>query len=379
MRSRCDALQREFGAANGPGAGSRQHTIDLLHEQTQWTVLMIAHTLCDAGTSERVLVPQPILDCSSACPDQEQDLVVRCILGMFRVLEFELAAPPSAPTASTSPLLVETLFWALRRIAPVYLLLDCSDYRSPPPSIVAAFGRAEDGGRGSEIVSGLLDLVRHAFGMWSSEEDVLQMCTSMLLALAQRPPIARQITSSPMFMLLMADLTTNMGKFPEAVHGSIIEALALLACHSPPAEHEKCFMELRQLIIRNFDRAASSADTAVHSQDAQLVGRVLDGLDMLDGLLAAATFHNMDAIFALFFELHPLLEQLLCVYPGGHGVPHKVLQVMESAARYLDVSTLPDDEHKLRFSRCFCGLLQKYHCTNRGHVTTLRSTDMECL
>ncbi|KAJ2759997.1 hypothetical protein IWQ57_006413, partial [Coemansia nantahalensis] len=172
----------------------------------------------------------------------------------------------------------------------------------------------------------------------------------MLLALAQRPPIARQITSSPMFMLLMADLTTNMGKFPEAVHGSIIEALALLACHSPPAEHEKCFMELRQLIIRNFDRAASSADTAVHSQDAQLVGRVLDGLDMLDGLLAAATFHNMDAIFALFFELHPLLEQLLCVYPGGHGVPHKVLQVMESAARYLDVSTLPDDEHKLRFS-----------------------------
>ncbi|KAJ2707683.1 hypothetical protein H4R19_004878 [Coemansia spiralis] len=380
MCSRCDALQREFGAVDDPGASCSQHTVDLLHEQTQWTVLMIAHALCDAGASERVLVPGPVLDYSSACPGPEHDLAVQCIMGMLRALDFELAAPPSAPAVCASPLLVETLFWALRRIAPVYLLLDRSDYRAPSPSIVAAFGRAEDGGRGPDIVSGLLDLVRRAFAVWSSEEDVLQMCTSMLLALAQRPLIARHITSSPLFAPLMLDLTTNMGRFPEAVHGSIIEALALLACHSPPAKHEKCFMQLRLLIVRSFDQVMHSTDAAARSQDERSVGPILDGMDMLDGLLTAANLRNMDAIFALFFELHPLLERLLCMYPGGHEVPLKVIQVMESAARYLDVSSLPDDAHTLRFSRCFRSLLQKYHSTNQGRVTTARpGIDVECL
>ncbi|KAJ1734832.1 hypothetical protein LPJ61_000861 [Coemansia biformis] len=382
--SRCHALQREFSttesdADDEPGAGYNQHTVDLLHEQAQWTVLMIAHALCDSGTSERVLIPRPILDCSSASSGLEHDLAVQCIVSMLKALEFELASPQSASAAYGSPLFVETLFWALRRIAPVYFLLDCSDYSAPSPSIVAAFGRVEDGGRGPDIVNGLLDLVQRAFDLWSSEEDVLQMCTSMLLALAQRPPVARQITSSPLFAPLMLYLTGNMGRFPEAVHGSIIEALALLACHSPPAEHEKSFSELKQLVLRGFGQATQSEDLAAPSQDARAVVQLLDGLDMMDGLLSAANFQNMSAMFALFFELHPLLERLLGMYAGGHEVTRNAIQVMESAARYLDVSSLPDDECMLRLSRCFRGLLQKYHSTNQGRIVSQVGADVGSL
>ncbi|KAJ2783708.1 hypothetical protein H4R18_001546 [Coemansia javaensis] len=389
LRSRHSALQKEFSALEGGADGGggdpavddehRQHAIDLLHDQTQWIALMIAYTLCDSGASERVLIPRPILDCSSASPGPDRDLVVQCIMGIFGLLELELAGPASVLAVYGSPLLVETLFWALRRIVPVYVLLDRSDYQVASPSIVAAFGCTEDSGRGAAVTSGILGLVRHAFERWPSEEDVLQMCTSMLLALAQRPALARQIISAPQFAPLMQYLTAGMGGFPEAVHGSIIEALALLVCHSPADARERGFADLRALIVRCFSQVVQSKEYAAQSQDARLTNQLLDGLDMMDGLLSAANFRNMGAVLALFFELAPLLEQLLGTYPGGHEVACKAVQVMESAARYLDVSSFPDDEHAARFSRCLRSLLQKYYAANRGRVVSQAGADVESL
>ncbi|PIA14945.1 hypothetical protein COEREDRAFT_82368 [Coemansia reversa NRRL 1564] len=383
---RCNALQEEIrrladggneGALASFNTGHNQHTIDLLHEQTQWIVLMIGYTLCDSGTSERVLIPRPVLEYSASTPGGEQDLVVQSIMTLLRSLEFELASPTSALAAYGSPLFVETLFWTLKRVAPVYFLFDRTDYRELSQSIVAAFGSKDDGGNGAAMIGGVLDMIRRAFDMWSSEEDVLLMCVSMLLALAQRSAIAREIALSPQFTPLMSYFTSNMGKFPEAVHGAIIEALALLACHLSPAEHERCFSELKSLIAHSFSKVVHSNDFMAQHQNALLVNQLLDGLDMMDGLLSAANFRNMDAVFGLFFELVPLFEQLLVVYVGGYGISRKVVQVVESAARYLEVSSLPDDEHMLRFSHCFREILHRYHSTNQGRTASQADDDLE--
>ncbi|KAJ2160054.1 hypothetical protein GGF46_002565 [Coemansia sp. RSA 552] len=385
LTSRCHALQDEFNNVDGGiGAadstdGCSQHTIDLLHEQAQWIVLMIGYTLCDAGASERVLIPQPVLEYSNVCGEAGKDLVVQSIMAVLKTLEFELGDPSSTQAARGSPLLVETLFWTLRRIAPVYLLLDLSDYQNMSQSIVATFGCAKDGGNGASIVSGILDLSKRAFDLCSAEEDVLQMCISMLRAMAQRPAIAQVITSLPQFMPLIQHLIGDIGRFPETVHGSIIEALALLACHSPPAQHESAFAELRLLVVSCFARVVQAEDFAAQRQDAQLVNKLLDGLDMMDGLLTAANFRNMDAIVSLFFEVYPLFEQLLAAYPRGHEIPGKVIQVMESAARYLDPSTLPSDDQMLQFSRCFRGLLHKYQEMSQGQSLVQDGADVESL
>ncbi|KAJ1793954.1 hypothetical protein GGH17_000922 [Coemansia sp. RSA 788] len=379
--SRCNALQEEFKSIESGTAGEsyNQHTIDLLHEQTQWIVLMIGFTLCDSGTSERVLIPKPVLEYSAACSNTGQDLTVQCIMVLLKMLEFELVSPSSPLAAYGSPLLVETLFWALRRIAPVYFLLDRSDYREVSKSTITAFGSTGDGGNGSAIINGVLDLVKRTFDLWSAEEDVLQMCVSILLALGQRTAIAREITSSPQFTPLMQYFTSNIGQFPEAIHGSIIEALALLACHSSSADHERCFSDLKTLILRSFSQVVHSSDFMARHQDARLVNQLLGGLDMMDGLLSAANFRNMDAIFGLFFEVQPLFEQLLTVYGHGDEIPCEIIQVMESAARYLDVSSLPDDEHMLRFSHCFRTLLRKYQTSAVGRSTSQSDTDIESL
>ncbi|KAJ2818665.1 hypothetical protein IWW50_005736 [Coemansia erecta] len=345
----------------------------------QWIVLMIGFTLCDSGTSERVLIPKPVLEYSSSCQSTDQDLAVQCIMVLLKMLEFELVSPSSPLATYGSPLLVETLFWTLRRIAPVYFLLDCSDYRDISKSIVGAFGSAGDGGNGTAIINGMLGLVKRTFDLWSAEEDVLHMCVSVLLALGQRTAIAREITSSPQLTPLMQYFTGNISRFPEAIHGSIIEALAVLACHSSPVEHERCFLELKTLILSSFSQVVHSSDFMARRQDARLVNQLLGGLDMMDGLLSAANFRNMDAIFGLFFEVQPLFEQLLAVYAHGDEVPRQVIQVIESAARYLDVSSLPDDEHMLRFSRCFRSLLQQYQKAGGGYSASQPDTDIESL
>ncbi|KAJ2842016.1 hypothetical protein IWW36_006062, partial [Coemansia brasiliensis] len=191
--SRCNAFQEELSNAESNNSSSNQHTVDLLHEQMQWIIMMIGFTLCDSGTSERVLIPKPILDYSASCQVTEQNLAVQCIMAMLKTLEFELSSSRSSSNAAYgSPLLVETLFWALRRIGPVYILPDLSDYHRISQSIIVAFGSASDGGNGEVVIRGIVDLIKQTFDIWSAEEDVLQMCVSLMLALGQRASIAQK-------------------------------------------------------------------------------------------------------------------------------------------------------------------------------------------
>ncbi|KAJ2863268.1 hypothetical protein GGH94_003711 [Coemansia aciculifera] len=376
LRSRCAVLQSEFARLENASDSGSQRTIDLLHEQIHWIVLMIGYTLADSGTSERVLIPGPVIEYSKTCASTEQDHTVQAIMSMLQLLQFELTIPSSTLASYCSPLLAETLFWALRRIAPVYLLLDRSDYREVSQSIVAAFGTTVDGGNGATVVGGILGLVKPAFELWISEEDVLQMCVDMLLAFAQRASIAQAITGSPLFALLMQYLIGNMHRFPETTHSSIVEALAVLCCHSSSVEHERGFAELKSLILGGFSQVATA-----QPQDPRAIGRILDGLDMMDGMLSAANLRNMDMIFDLLFEVQPIFEQLMSAYAGDENVPRKVIQAIESACRYLDVSSLPDNEHMLRHSRNLRSILHLYQKTHQGQVITSQASaaDFESL
>ncbi|KAJ2746930.1 hypothetical protein GGI20_000917 [Coemansia sp. BCRC 34301] len=384
LRSRCAALQSEFtrlertvdsGEYDGSGDRGSQRAIDLLHEQIHWIVLMIGYTLADSGVSERVLIPGPVIEYSKTCTSTDQDHVVQAIMSMLHLLQFELTSLSSTLAAYGSPLLAETLFWALRRIVPVYVLFDCSDYREVSRSIAVAFGNAADGGSGGAVVGGILSLVRPAFELWMSEEDTLQMCNDMLLAFAQRPSIAQAITGSPLFAPLMQYLVSSMCRFPATTHSSVIEALTMLCCHSPSAEHERSFAELKSLILGGFGQAGTQ------SQDPRTIGRLLDGLDMMDGMLSAANFRNMDMIFDLLFEMQPIFERLLSAYVSDDNVPRKVIQVIESACRYLDIPSLPDNEHMLRLSHNIRSVLHLYQKTHQTLVITAQASaaDVESL
>ncbi|KAJ2843490.1 hypothetical protein IWW36_005547, partial [Coemansia brasiliensis] len=122
-----------------------------------------------------------------------------------------------------------------------------------------------------------------------------------------------------------------------------------------------------------------NSDFIAQRQDARLINQLLDGLDMIDGLLSAANFRNLNATFTLFFEIQPLLEQLLALYACDDEIPCQVVQVMESASRYLDISSLSDDENMVRFSRGFRGLLQQYQKSSSNLQTPQPGNDIESL
>ncbi|KAJ1931878.1 hypothetical protein FBU59_006562, partial [Linderina macrospora] len=369
LRGRCQALQEEFRKIEADENSADQQVIDLLHEQIHWIILLIAHTLADSGTSERVLVPKQIIQYSSSCSSLDEDDVVQCIMLVLETLQFELVSPSSVLVAYCSPLLVETIFWTLRRVAPVYLFLDRSDYRDMSSNIVSAFGAEQDGGRGAAIIHGLLDLVRRTFNLWSSEEDVLHSCVDMMLAFSQRQTIAQEITRSPQFTPLIFFFTSNLNMFPESTHSSIIEALAVLSCHSMSEEHEKNFAELKTLILLSLNMVMNDTNFHAEYQDGRVIGKILDGLEMMDGILQAASFRNMDMQFDLFFEVEQVIERLLTIYRQEHSIILKSIQVVESAAKYLDISSLPDNEHKLRFSRNIRTILLKYQSSTDGSAT----------
>ncbi|KAJ1953218.1 hypothetical protein EC988_003118, partial [Linderina pennispora] len=379
LRGRCQALQEEFSKIEANENDVDQQVIDLLHEQIHWIILMIGHTLADSGTSERVLIPRQITEHSSSCSSPEEDSVVQCIMVILETLQFELMSPSSALVAYCSPLLVETIFWTLRRIAPVYLFLDHSDYRVVSGNIVSAFGAERDSGRGMAIIHGLLDLVRRTFNLWSSEEDVLHACVDMLLAFAQRQTIAQEITRSPQFTPLIFFFTSNLNMFPESTHSSIIEALALLSCHSLSEEHEKSFLELRTLIMLSLSQVMNDANFHTEYQDGRVISKILDGLEMMDGILQAASLRNMDMQFDLFFEVEQVIERLLTIYSHEHSIMLKSIQVVESAAKYLDIASLPDNEHRLRFSRNIRTILLKYQSAKDGSAIYEVGADVEAM
>ncbi|KAI9505554.1 hypothetical protein GGI25_000943 [Coemansia spiralis] len=381
--NRCNALYNEFkrlehviGSENfaDSGISSCQQTIDLLHEQTHWIVLMIGHTLADSGTSERVLIPQSIIEYSSSCENAEQDIVVQTIMAIFRLLQFELTNSSQELATYISPLLIETLYWAVRRIGPIYLLPDCSDYGNMSHSLISSFGSSDIGGEGKVIVYGILDFVRRTFDQWSAEEDLLHMCVDMLRALSQRSRVAQEITHSPQFTPLVLYLTSNMGRLPESIHSSIVQALAMLACYSSSTDHAQSFSELKTLVTYSITQVIHDGGFDNQLQDNRVVNKLLDGLDMMDGLLSAANFRNMEMTFEMLFEMQPALEKLLAAYTNGEGIPRKVLQVLESAARYLDIPSLPDNEQMLRLSHNIRTILQKYQAINQISGNTVQSS-----
>lgn len=365
LSSRCSALQAELKRQEDNSSGDTaksQWTIDILHEQIHWIVLLAGHMLADSGTSERVLIPKSVLAYSMTCKSVEQDYVVQTIMSMLNLLQFELCNSSSSLEVFGSPLLIETLFWALRRLSPVYMLCDASDYPDSAisPTIIHTFGGASQSGNGAAVIDGILDLAKRTFDIWSSEEDVLQMCIDMLLAFAQRSNIAQAIVQSAKFRPLIQYLTSNMHRLPKSTHSSIIEALVVLCCHSTHTEHEQMFGELRQLVLANIDQIIRDPLFERHCQDGRIINRLLDGLDMLDGMLTAANFRNMEMVFDTLFLVQPMLEGLLSMYTEDQGVSLRVIQVIESAARYLDISSLPDDEHMVNCSVNIRSLLEKY-------------------
>ncbi|KAJ1644805.1 hypothetical protein LPJ64_003553 [Coemansia asiatica] len=386
--SRCSALQSEFNRlesamSNGTYASasdeSTQRSIDILHEQIHWIVLLIGYTLADSGNSERVLIPSSVSESSLASHDIEHDCVVQSVVSILKTLQFELMSPSSILAAYGSPLLVETLFWALRRIVPVYFMVEMSDYRHMSPHIVSAFGRPADGGNGIALIESILEFVRRAFDLWTAEEDVLQMCVDMLLAFSQRSSIARPITQSIKFSSLMLYFTSNISRFPVSIHGSMVEALASLCSHSSSEDHERAFLELKSLILMNIAQVVQDPDFNQHREESQVISRLLDGLDMLDGIVSSANFTNMHMVFDLLFEVQPFFEQMLSIYPRGQEIPCKVIQIFESATRYCDISSLPDNEQMTQFSLNVRAILQKYQQSQDVIRTSHPDTDMDTL
>ncbi|KAJ2515459.1 hypothetical protein H4217_005156 [Coemansia sp. RSA 1939] len=387
--SRCNALQSEFGRIESKiksgelavsGGNSSQKTIDLLHEQIQWIILLIGHSLADSGISERVLIPQPIIDYSASCLSPEQDMVVHNVMVILKLLQFELESSSSELAAYVSPLLIETIYWLLRRIGPIYLLFNSSDYRRMSSSLISAFGASSEGGNGQAIVQGLLNFVRCTFDQWSSEEDLLHMCISLLRELSQCSSISQEITQSPLFTPFVLYLFDNISRIPESTHSSVVEALELLTCYAHSAEHDHYFSKIKALIMHGIINTLSDKDFEDQCHDSRIVSSILDGLDMMDGLLSAANFRNMDMVFQVVFEMHPILARLLSVYSSGDEVPRKVVQVLESAMRYLDISSLADDDYLLQFSHNIKDILHRYHALKQRRGVSLNSsTDIDSL
>jgi hypothetical protein len=186
-----------FRAVLVQGARLEKNQAILALEQLHWLVAIAGRCVADEGEGEVPMVPDAVAKVSAESGARgEPDPVVHLTNKVVETIKVLDACREAGHRHLVSPMLVETMALFLTRLSQTYLLPEVSERYQLSPSLAALFGAAERGGGVESVLSFIVERAMVWLSAWTSEEEVMNATTQLLLSLAARKSVAKMLLAN---------------------------------------------------------------------------------------------------------------------------------------------------------------------------------------
>ncbi|CAG8460237.1 11248_t:CDS:10 [Acaulospora morrowiae] len=380
LHERAAQLRAFFMAVADNSAGfAADCTIMYLQESIHWLVLISAFVLADAGEGEQPLVPDALMKLSiSQCNlGKNHDQIVLLVNTISGILDLVSLDTSAVETSHCSPRVAETLFWFFERWGKTYLLIDESDYSSISDNVVRAFGKPESRGEGQHILNYLIGKIKVNFILWNSDPGPLSQIERLLNSYGKKTSLRNGLLKSSNFSDLLTFFTGNLDHFPQIIHNSLIQTIAIITSGASDEElRHHYFQMITGAIEKRFLAVLQRPDFENVYQQADVMAEVLNALEMFDGLALASDIANSELICSFCSKYFEFMVKLLHYYQNCPEVGLLVLQFFDSFVSYQDLGSLSTDQAKFVY-QIIANLFKSYASVNFGRKRLLSSEEAE--
>ncbi|CAG8510691.1 17929_t:CDS:10, partial [Cetraspora pellucida] len=325
----------------------------LLHERLMQLKLFFEAITdnTDPGEGEQPLIPDSLMQLSISQENlgKNHDQIVMLLNTVLGILDLVSLDTSVIEISHCSPRVAETLFWFFERWGRTYLLIDESDYQSMSNNIVCAFGKAESHGEGIRILRFLVDKIKTNFILWNGDSDPLLQIVRLLNSYGKKSALRNGLLKSDNFPELLTFFTENLDHFPQMIHNSLIQTIAIITSGADDDEIKQSYFQMiTGAIEKRFLAVLQRPDFSQVYQQADIIFEVQNALEvnMFDGLALASNFSNTTLIYDFCSKYFEFFVRLLQYYKNCPEVGFLVLQFFNSFVTYQDFSELSPEQTK---------------------------------
>ncbi|CAG8534913.1 8397_t:CDS:10, partial [Dentiscutata erythropus] len=362
------------------------HSLLYIYESLHWLILISACVLADPGEGEQPLIPDSLMQLSISQDNlgKNHDQTVMLLNTVLGILDLVSLDTSVIEISHCSPRVAESLFWFFERWGKTYLLLDESDYQSisiilsyynNSNNIVCAFGKPERHGEGMRILHFLVDKIKTNFILWNGDPDPLLQIVRLLNSYGKKSALRNGLLKSDNFSELLTFFTENLDHFPQMIHNSLIQTIAIITSGAADDEIKQSYFQMiTRAIEKRFLAVLQKPDFSQVYQQADIISEVQNALEMFDGLALASDFSNTTLIYNFCSKYFEFFVRLLQYYKNCPEVGILVLQFFNSFVTYQDFSELSSEQTKTVY-QTIVEMLKAYSEANIGKKQLLASEE----
>ncbi|CAG8487571.1 16369_t:CDS:10, partial [Gigaspora rosea] len=344
------------------------HSLLYIYESLHWLILISACVLADPGEGEQPLIPDSLMQLSMSQDNlgKNHDQIVMLLNTVLGILDLVSLDTSVIEISHCSPRVAETLFWFFERWGKTYLLIDESNYQSISNNMIYAFGKPESHGEGMRILHFLVDKIKTNFILWNGDSDPLLQIVRLLNSYGKKSALRNGLLKSDNFSELLTFFTENLDHFPQMIHNSLIQTIAIITSGAADEEvKQSYFRMITGAIEKRFLAVLQRPDFSQVYQQADIISEVQNALEMFDGLAMASDFSNTTLIYGFCSKYFEFFVRLLQYYKNCPEVVFLVLQFFNSFVTYQDFSELSPEQTKTVY-QTIVEMLKAYSEANIG-------------
>ncbi|KAI7868961.1 armadillo-type protein [Spinellus fusiger] len=338
-----------------------------LHESMHWLLLIIAHTLAEAGKGEQPMIPKSIMLFSGAW-DIHHDPVVRISKKVMDLLGFTSSFDRYSVEASNcSPCVASTLAWWMERWTKSYLLINENEYDYISPNIAHAFGvPGPSDGHGLDVIEFTIDQIGNNFSLWSADQDVLLQFINWLEVCGTCSNTRKYLLQSERFPCLIHLLTKDIDHLPNDIDVCLIQTLATVSSSTNDSTVKNNYFGLIFTLIENrLGAVLQHPEFQRNFQQARFLHPIKNVFEMLEGLALACQYNNSQIIFEFCTRHFDSFVQLMALYKDIRQIQIAILLFFRHLAEKLDPVML-EQEQKQLFFRVLVEMIRSFGIANQG-------------
>ncbi|KAF0521385.1 armadillo-type protein [Gigaspora margarita] len=369
LHERLMQLKSFFEAiADNSSSTISDHSLLYIYESLHWLILISACILADPGEGEQPLIPDPLMQLSISQDNlgKNHDQIVMLLNTVLGILDLVSLDTSVIEISHCSPRVAETLFWFFERWGKTYLLIDESNYQSISNNMIYAFGKPESHGEGMRILHFLVDKIKTNFILWNGDSDPLFQIVRLLNSYGKKSALRNGLLKSDNFSELLTFFTENLDHFPQMIHNSLIQTIAIITSGAADEEVKQSYFQMiTGAIEKRFLAVLQRPDFSQVYQQADIISEVQNALEMFDGLAMASDFLNTTLIYDFCSKYFEFFVRLLQYYKNCPEVVFLVLQFFNSFVTYQDFSELSSEQTKTVY-QTIVEMLKAYSEANIG-------------
>ncbi|XP_020912207.1 exportin-4 [Exaiptasia diaphana] len=369
---RVQKLKGQLATFQNPNQGlssQSAHGIESLFEDLHWLLLIAGHMIADESTGETPLIPNEILQFSTAQETQvnlqctldhltnsgelgtpstvhvdqtKVDPVIKIISSVIHLASTENKALASNMSHCLSPQVSSTVVWFLRHFSKSYLLPNEHEYGQLSTTLASIFGEDTVGGKWT--IGFLLEKVKTNLIYWSSEPALAEDTVLLLLSLVDSKKRAEVAISFECLWQIGEQHALRHGpisQMPSEAHRYLVQALVLAGSSGEGHPlRERYWSQFLQSLHTRFNNVCHQPNFIKISQDEHIKAELQNLLESFRGVALASSAWNSNHLF--HFLLPVLCDSVLLmnVYQDCPEVSVLVLEmfvdVVEAEITFLD-------------------------------------------